>query len=138
MLHAKCETSLVQKCLAKSNAFHGMICSWCVAQSCPLDAGFEDHRGGCDPSPSNWPSFNGAAPVAFPLSSLFGGQVESDAVSEVLARLAAISSREKAARSAWVQPPLSLRANQALELVHRSPSLLAAAMGGKAGGSLIM
>eukprot|EP00439_Symbiodinium_sp_Y106_P086531 s100_g33.t4 len=41
--------------------------------------------------------------------------VESDAVSEVLARLAAISSREKA-----------------LELVHRSPSLLAAAMGGKA------
>ncbi|CAE7260971.1 unnamed protein product, partial [Symbiodinium microadriaticum] len=41
--------------------------------------------------------------------------VESDAVSEVLARLAAISSREKA-----------------LELVHRSPSLLAAAMSGKA------
>ncbi|CAE7220197.1 SLC34A2 [Symbiodinium natans] len=44
--------------------------------------------------------------------------VESDAVSEVLARLAAISSREKA-----------------LELVNRSPSLLAAALGGKKDGN---
>ena len=61
------------------------------------------------------------------------GEVESDAVSEVLARLAAISSREKAHK---MPPPGSLRrvsASQALELVHRSPSLLAAAMGGKAG-----